>query len=368
MRPLRILLVHPGASMSTADVWSGLRAGLAGRGHQVLDYALDERIQVAGGYLHWLWKRSGKRTDLKPRDGQVLYRAGEELITRALRVEPDVVLVVSAMYLHPDVLVLLRRAGLRVAVLLTESPYDDEKQARILPWVDVAWTNERVSASTLGVHYLPHAWNAAVHQAVAAVDPHVPAHDVVFVGTGFQERIDLLASVDWTGIDLALYGSWDLLGSRNHLRAYIRGSYVDNRVTAQLYRRAKIGLNLYRTSKGFGRDAARVTAAASLNPRAYELAATGCFTISDFRPEVAEKFGTRVPTFTAADELRPLLDRWLSDDHGRQVIQADLPACVASDTWDARAAQVERDLIDAGIVARHEPHTETGAARRAVGR
>lgn len=356
---MKILCVHPGASMSTHDVWLGLTDGLKTLGHEVLDYALDGRIEAAGGYLNYVYRKAKRKE--RPEQAAILYKAGEELVARALRAEPDVVLIVSAMFLHPDIVVLLKRAGLKVAILFTESPYDDERQARLVPFCDVAWTNERTSARLLGVEYLPHAWHPSIHQR-AEVDDSTPAHDVVFVGTGFQERCDLLRAVDWTGIDLGLYGSWDLLGSRNPLRASIRGGYIDNAETAKLYQRAKIGLNLYRQSKGFGKGAPRIEYAASLNPRAYELAALGCFTISDDRPEVAEVFGDLVPTFETPQHLEALMRTWLADDAGRARVAAALPGAVALDTWTARAATVINHLVSAGIGARDELQASQGDA------
>lgn len=365
---MRILLVHPGASIATADVWRGISHALKARGHEVYDYALDERIQVAGQWFDFINRKQKKRGApvMRASSADVLYKAGEELVARTLRILPDVVLVVSAMYLHPDVLVLLRRCGAPVAVLFTESPYDDDKQSRLTQTIDlgqplmrVAWTNERQSVAALAspvvpVKYLPHAFDPETHRAIDVVSS-APAHDVVFVGTMFDERIELLSAVDWTGIDLGLYGSFDLMGSRHKLRPYIRGGYQDNASsTVDLYRRAKIGLNLYRTSKGFGKDTDKIAAdsAESMNPRAYELAATGCFTISDARAEVSEKFGALVPTFRTPSELRALLDRWLADDAGRARVRAQLPSCVAHDTWAVRAAQIEVDLAAVGIRSR----------------
>jgi glycosyltransferase involved in cell wall biosynthesis len=349
---MKIVVVHPGASMSTSDVWSGLTAALRDRGHDLYDYALDARIERSGAWLNYCWAKGGKKLD-KPGPPDILYHAGEELVARTLRVMPDVVLVVSGMYLHPDALVLLKRAGIKTAVLFTESPYDDERQVRLLPHVDIAWTNERLSAVGK-MRYLPHAFNREVHQANVAVPYGVKHHGVLFIGTCFQERIDLLSKVDWDGIDLALYGNWaDHLGSRHRLRKYIRGEYVDNTVAAALYRKADIGLNLYRTSKGFGKDAPRITRAESLNPRAYELAATGCFTVSNHRAEVAEVFGDLVPMFERPEELRPLLEKWLKDDRGRARAREALPNAVAGHTWHDRAAQLESDLQGAGIGASH---------------
>jgi spore maturation protein CgeB len=356
--PYRIVLVHPGSSVSTSDVHNGLIAGLRADGHQVWEYALDGRIESTAQWLTANWRRK-KKQGPAPTPAEILKFAGEPLVARALAIMPDVVIVVSAMYLHPDILVLLRRAGIRVAILFTESPYDDERQARLVPWADVCWTNERTSAAAMGIRYLPHAWAPDVHQPACDEDADVPAHDVVFVGTGFQERIDLLSRMTFGALDVGIYGTWNLIGPRSHLRSYLRGGYVSNAKAAALYRRAKIGLNLYRQSMGFGKDAPRITHAESLNPRAYELAATGCFTISDARAEVAEVFGDLVPTFETPDQASELLQQWAHDDRGRAAVAAQLPSAVATATWHTRAQHVIRDLAAVGIVARGSPQQQT---------
>ena len=172
----------------------------------------------------------------------------------------------------------------------------------------------------------------------------MPAHDIVFVGTYFQERIEILSAVDWAGIDLGLYGECSPIPSRSKLRQYIAGGVTDNATTAALYRRAKIGLNLHRQSKGFGRAAPRITHAESLNPRAYELAASGCFQISDYRPEVEEKFRTSVPWFVDGPDLERLIRAWLSAPTLRQDCADEACQLIQGETFAARARQLVADL------------------------
>ncbi len=339
---MRLLVVHPGASWSTADVYDGFTAALRRQGHTVIAYALNVRIGRAASWLDYNYRRA-RRVDPsipRPTPADVLYQAGVDLIEKALRFLPDYVLVVSGMFLHPDTLILLRRAGLRIGLMLTESPYDDDRQAKILPLVDLAWTNERTSVPYLrqanpNVHYLPHAYAPDRHRPDLPVDESVPAHDVVFVGTGFPERVALLSAVDFTGIDLGLYGAWQMLPSRHRLRQYVRGGVVTNASAVRLYRRAKIGLNLYRES---------ARQAESLNPRAVELAACGVFQISQYRAEVEEVFGGLVPTFRTPEELSSLLHWFLREDTARKEIARMLPARVAGRTFDAMAARVVADL------------------------
>jgi spore maturation protein CgeB len=346
---VRVLLVGAGASYSIKDVESGYYHALQAAGVDLKVYALDRRIVIAQRWLMGLWRERGKPPDAPPTWPDAIYRAGIEALEMALRFDVDWVLAISGMYLHPDVLVMMRRAGLRAAVILTESPYDDEQQARVAALADVCWTTERSSVPFLreanpATFYLRHAYDPERHTPRGEAQADVPSHDVVFVGTGFQERIDLLSGVDWRGIDLGLYGEWNLLSSRHRLRQYLRGGTLDNARTAALYRQAKIGLNLYRTSKGYGRTAERIEHAESMNPRAYELAACGVFQISNYRAEVMETFDWSVPTFGTALELQRRIRYFFARPHERLHKAQSSRQRIEPHTFAARAAELLADF------------------------
>jgi len=349
---VRVLVVHPGASWSTADVDAGLRWGLQHHGVEVIEYRLDSRIDHSQRWLYRAWRRSKARHGTqRPTTADVFYHAGVGAIERALRHQVDAVIVVSAMFMHPDVIIMLKRAGVRVVALFTESPYDLPKELQIARLVDGCWTIERSSvpafeAVNRNVGYLRHAWLPGRHTAEPdATDPSVPAHDVVFVGSAFRERVDFFNAIDWTGIDLGLYGNWTALSSRHRLRHFVRPpSPVPNALTAALYRRAKVTINLYRTSQGFGKDAPSIEHAESLNPRAYELAACGAVSVSSYRAEVPEVFGALVPTITTPAEAEATIRALLEDDDQRTRIAKQLPSIVARHSWADRARQVIGDL------------------------
>lgn len=355
-RPLRIVCVHPGAVTSTADVCAGLMSALVARTDVcVAEYALGGRISWAGQFLALMYRRAKKA------DPEVVFPSPDDVIKRAIRDLPDAawkhcadwILIVSGMFVHPDAIACLRWFNkVKLGLLLTESPYEDDRQRHVIGLSHLAWTNER--SSLLGLRqvqphteYLPHAVIPALHRP-GPVDPKTPRHDVVFVGTPFPERVEWLSAVDWTGIDLGLYGEWGRLPSRHRLRRFVKKGPVPNRYAVELYRAAKIGLNLHRQSMGWEKESPRLTTAESLNPRAYELAACGCFAISDDRPETHEVFGDLVPTFHDPRDLGPLIRRWLADDAGRAALAAQLPACVAAHTWDARVATMLEQMAAIG--------------------
>jgi spore maturation protein CgeB len=344
---MRLLVVHPGSLWATHDVYTGLSAGLQAGGHEVIDYALDGRIAASRVWLQYLWRKqvraNGPLAGTRPSEADAIYHAGQEVVARALRYDVDRVLVVCGAYFHPDCAELLRRAGVPTAVVFTESPYDDPEQATLAPRFDVCFTNERTSVDRLreanpNTHYLPAAYDPATHgnDWWDTDGPHVPAHDVVFVGSGFDSRTALLSAVDWDGLDLGLYGAWDDLAPNHPLRPHVRGGVVDNARAGALYRKAKIALNLYRSSGG--------VPAESLNPRAYELAADGVFTLSHARAEQTEKFGALVPTFATAGELEALVRRGLPDAHPRRDAAEGLPRRVRQDTYHHRAAELVAHL------------------------
>lgn len=353
-RPIRILLVHPGASWSTCDVYDGLLHGLRTHGAIVEQYRLDTRIpwSVHALRTYWELRKEGEPDLPEPNNHDFMYHAGVGALEMAMRLNADVVLIVSGMLLHPDVVGMMKRAGLRVVCLFTESPYDELKELRYAELLDGGWTNERTSVKHFrlvnpNIGYLPHAWHPLKHYVSSRMNPDLPSHDVVFVGSGFPERIAFFNAIDWTGIDLGLYGNWDPeLGLNEQAQACVRSEPISNETASALYRRAKIGLNLYRLYKGSiaTRDVEKVTGAESLSPRAYELAACGAFHLSEHRAEVAEKFGALVPTFSNATEAEALMRAWLPKDAERARIAQQLPYAVAQDSWVDRAAVVLTDL------------------------
>jgi hypothetical protein len=302
----RLLVVHPGASWSTHDVFMGLTAGLRALGHTVYVYGLDGRIERAVSWLRHCYdqERMAGREVVEPNSGDYLMHAAGSIFERAAIYRAHAILFISGMYIPTPILAGLQHFNIPTGLILTESPYDDEHELRWASFAHMVWTNERTSVAGLRrinphAHYLPAAYDPFRHQPDPQLeDENYPAHDVIFVGTGFPERIDLLSAVDWTGIDLGLYGNWDAVieaGASHPLYAHVKAGVVENYQAAALYRRAKIGLNLYRTSKGFNAAAGHIAHAESLNPRAYELAAVGCFQIATWRDEAADVFTLRPP-------------------------------------------------------------------------
>ncbi len=301
---MRVHVVHPGVNWSLSDVYDGVCYGLRANGVELVPMLDADRIIVVNGNLH----------------------------------EPETIRQ--------------WRSICPVFVLCTESPYDFDQEVERIRAADGGWTHERLSVAPLSaanqhVSYLPHAWHPERHRP-SEPDPRVRAHDVVFVGTGFSERVEWFNRIDWTGIDLGLYGLWDGMGLSDDLERHVVQYVTPNDQTIALYRRAKMGLNLYRRKGGLKGGPRLEMRAESLNPRAYELAACGVFHLSTAREEVFETFGDMVPLISGTREMakadEAIIRDWLNSPGVRASVSARLPNCVAGDSWVVRALQILQDI------------------------
>ncbi len=339
---MKVLFVWPICTFSVWDVARGYRAAFArALGEEnVRDYKLNHRTEY-------------HRRALAPTMGQVpdvtilAKQASEGVLAEALYFNADVVFIVSGLNFHPIGSWLLHRVGIHASVVLTESPYDDVNQADFVsahPTMTV-FTNERSSARNRGWNYLPHAYDPDVHKPS---EPDMNSEcDVLMVGTGWEERQALLEAVDWTGIDVRLYGVWPTVTDKSPIHKFIWPVCVDNTQVPAMYSGAKIGINLHRSADG----------AESLNPRLYEGAACGMFQLSDWRPELDEVFDGSIPTFTSAERLEAQIRYYLTHDPERRALAAAAREAASACTFDQRAAGVlaaiQRDL-DRNAAARME--------------
>ena len=318
-------MVHASADFSTADVGHGYLRALRRQGHDVEEFRTTNRIKFfALGLM--------QSPDPKLADDQLLVSrlACEGIVVEALRHRAELVVVTAGGGIHPDGLELLNRAGFPIAVVFTESPYEDEHQLTYARHCGHVFCNDAVSARRYGWTWLPPAYDAEVHQPYP-FDPK-EACDVLIIGSGWPERQELLEQINWRGIDLRIRGYWPGIRSRSKLRSRYEAVIIENREAARMYSSAKICLNFHRFDPR----------AETLNPRAYELAACGAFQISDWRPGLVEVFGESVPSYHQPAELERLIRHYLRDEGARRMMAEHQRRQVleGGHTFDDRAARL----------------------------
>jgi spore maturation protein CgeB len=338
---MRILLIHPAHGFATADVYTGVLAGLRANGVEVVEYRLDVWLDTAHIMVEAV-KTARQNMPLLPLPDE--YAIGiQAAVGYAIWKECTHVLVITGQHVHMSLPLTLRKAGIKTALLCTESPYLTIKRERHdAQLYDVVFTHERRAIPLFqhkNVHYLPHAYNAEVHQP--AGDAHTS--DVFFVGTGFDERQALFGAVDWTGIDFRCLGAlWHGHAEAGHLLIDL----LPNTEAAKWYRGAKVNLNHHRTTADWS-DASQITVGAdSLGPRAYEIAACKGFQLcDDSRAEWFEVFADAYPVETSyqagdPESLERAIRYWLKYEGRRERVAALQHAAVQGHTWQHRAREL----------------------------
>jgi len=362
----RILLVSPGHRWSTYDVYIGLARGFEAVGVEVVPYSIEDRLPRVRDWIAW-----SEGEEASNDDERVIYLSSEESLSKALGYNVDAVVVVSGLLYDPRFYVMLGRARVPVFLFGTESPYNDAFYHRCVPMLAAASTNEAQSVaswreavqqrgSDTRVMHLPLGYDPATHHPGAGDELDVSPHDVVFVGNMYPTRATMLEAVDWAGVDLGLYGVFEMVADNPDwpLWPHVWGAtpadpsaVIDNRMTATLYARSKIVLNLFRREtigKGWYdvQYLSEREAGESINPRMIEAAAMGAFMISEWRPEVERVFGELVPTFRTAAELEALVRHFLAHDEERAALAAQLPGAVAGYSYQERARTIAETLAD----------------------
>jgi spore maturation protein CgeB len=258
------------------------------------------------------------------------------------------VLCVSAFFVPPFVLEVMRARGMKIVMLFTESPYQDEMQLKMAEYAHLSLVNDPVNIEkyrAIGpAEYMPHSYRPSVHYPPAPGDPLV--HDLAFVGTGFPSRMRFFEAMDLEGLDVKFAGPWMNLPEDSPLRDWTQTKHldgcVDNTETAAIYRRSRTGINLYR-EEGEGTWDGRAWA---IGPREVEMAATQLFFLRDPRPEGDELF-PMLPTFDGPGDASEKIRWWLRHDSVREKAAMQAREAVADRTFEAGARRLLR-MLDPG--------------------
>jgi spore maturation protein CgeB len=343
---VRILVAEPGPGYSVQDVHAGWVEALRNAGQKVFEFNLSDRLLFYSNAL--LETDQPGRFKRAFGTDEAIDLAVNGLYAAILKICPDVLIVVSAFFVPPALLNRAREVGVKVDLIHTESPYEDERQLALAPHASLNILNDPTNLerfrTVAPTEYFCHAYRPTVHHPGNPVP--VLACDLGFVGTGFPSRVEFFEAMDLDGLDVVLAGNWKLLGGDSDgspLAQYVVHGLedcLDNQQTADLYRSAKVGINLYRR-EARENDTAEGWAC---GPREIEMAACGLPFVRDPRPESDELFGSILPTFSTPDEAAEQV-RWLLAHEGiRQTAAEKARAAIQDRTFQAHAARLLRLL------------------------
>lgn len=334
---MRALIIEPGPNFSVQDVHVGWTRALMDLGITTVSLNLSDRLDF---YSQVAIEKNGEwKQALSGEAAVTIASKGVESVLYEFW--PDVVIVTSCFFVPVPVLDLMRARGHKVVLLLTESPYEDDSQIQRAAHADVCLINDPTNIDKFRevcphTYYTPHSYDPDTHWPRPA-KPELKS-DVVFVGTGFESRINYLEQVDWSGIDLFLGGNWQRLTEHSQLRPFVAhpiAHCLDNTDAVDAYCSSKTSFNLYRTESE--RD--DLSDGWACGPREIELAATGTWFARQARPESDVLF-PMLPTFDTPEELGTIL-RWALDhDTEREAAAAQARAAIADRTFKNSASQL----------------------------
>lgn len=346
---MRWLLIHPGPSWSVADVFNGWSEALTGLGETVEEYPLDAALRFFNNALAETGevRPCGCREVRKYLDrDQAARLAIDPILAAANRFWPDVILCVSAFFMQPWLLEILRDRGHKIIVIFTESPYQDDYQLKVAEYADLTLLNDPVNIDAyrkIGpAEYMPQAYRERVHYPPPF--GAVPEYDLAFVGTGFPSRVRFFDRMDLAGLNVRLGGLWMDLPEDSPLRDWTAitddtGDCVDNHEVAGIYRRARTGINFYRREAEDG----HAGEGWAIGPREVEMAACQLFFARDPRPESDELF-PMLPSFTSPEEAADII-RWALRHPGvRAELATKARAAIADRTFTEHAKKLLRLL------------------------
>lgn len=336
---MRFLVAEPGPHFSVQDVAAGWIEALVAAGQDVHRFNLGDRLT----FYNTVVMPTGDGLFVPPLSPeQATETAVNGLYASLMRTRPHVLLLVSGFFIPPELPRIARAAGVRVVFVATESPYEDGRQTALAEQCDLTILNDPTNLARFpgGTQYFPHAYRPSVHRPGAA-KPDLEC-DLGFVGTAYPSRIAFLESMDLAGLDVLLAGNWQALDEDSPLRKYLAHDdtdCLDNESTVDVYRSARVGLNLYRREAETDAQAAGW----AMGPREVEMAAAGLFFLRDPRPEGDEVLSA-LPTFTDPAEASEQLRWWLARPGARAGAVAKARAAIEDRTFDQHACRLLRLL------------------------
>jgi hypothetical protein len=331
----------PAPAFSVADVAAGWVEALRAGGQHVIEFNHGDRLSFYASALRQVSENEFVRF-LTAEQAHELAVNG--LYAALYKSRPDVLLVVSGFFIPPELLDRVRRTGTRVVLIHTEQPYEQDRQLALAPFADLNLVDDMVGIENFQAigptAYLPKAYRPSIHKPGPAVE--ALRSDLAFVGTGYQSRIDFFEAMDLDGLDVLLAGNWQQLAEDSPLAPFVAHDpeeCLDNEKTADVYRSAKVGLNLYRRES----QRPELSQGWSMGPRELEMAAIGLPFARDPRGE-GDELLPMLPTFTSPAEAGDIVRWFLAHDDEREKAGALAREAIAHRTFDSHAAVLLRLL------------------------
>jgi len=278
------------------------------------------------------------------------------LMREANRFRPDLLVVNQGSAVTPDTIKKIRQETGAVTINWW-SDYPAEFEAGLNTAASGAWDRFFVSgtdaeerhhrAGIAGTTWLPFACDPCIQAPSGPCEeestPPEPTPGIVFVGSAYPERRDLLAVL--ADLDLGIWGpGWNRYADDPVIGARILGGPLRPDRWVPLFQKAEIVLNL---SYGFGKP--EEVYGTMANVRVFEIAACGACQVVDGKKDILDLFTDQVhlASFQSAAELREVVISLLGDrDRRLRIGRAGREAVLAHHTWEHRVRFLAGQVLE----------------------
>ncbi|MDF2927523.1 MAG: spore maturation protein cgeB [Paenibacillaceae bacterium] len=329
-----------------------------GRSSAIINHAPPQVANIWD--LRVLFIMSGKGVPYSPID-QAVYEALRETVKECYvtqpngpilelvdRLMPNLVLVLEGMELPTGIVDLIRERGIHTAIWFTDDPYYVDVTEVLAPHYDDVFTLELncvefyKACGCQRVHYLPLGANPAVFRPQPVGEPY--RKDVSFIGSAYWNRVAFvneLAPVLMESNSMVSGWWWERLPHLKRLAGRIQpGIWLTPEETAKFYYGSRIVLNLHRSHDDDSYNCnKRKIEAFSVNPRTFEIAASGAFQMTDERSDLLNFYtpGEEVITYHSPSDCMEKIRHYLThEDERREIAFRSLRRTLAEHTYHKR--------------------------------
>lgn len=251
----------------------------------------------------------------------------------------DLFFAVHGAHVPQQVIKEYRDQGAMTGVYLLDEPYEVDRTVQWARHYNYIFTVDRI---TLPVHqkytnaaFLPLGFS----DAIFGVEGPKIQSEILVLGSAYKAREMYLAAlrdnfgsqVTWVGPG---WKSFSAAGVHHE-------NYVNPADCAQLYRGAKLVINIHRDStwSHFGELNKSDLTATHLNPRFWEGSACGSLQLVSYRSDL-EVYAPDAASFDTKDVFLELIEKYLYDDERREHKARAVTKAIESHTYQNRAVQI----------------------------
>lgn len=249
----------------------------------------------------------------------------------AARDRPDLVIVLDGMEMPLEQVNELRANGIVTAIWLTDDPYYTDITTHVVRHYDYVFTLERNSAdyySSIGcvnVNYLPFGMFPGHYMPRSHSKGKL--HEVCFIGSAYWNRVHFFTPIlsALMAYDTRISGIWweRVPGYEQYAHKISMGSWMNPEETADMYNQHKIVINMHRAHDDLTVNSNTVQiAAASPNPRTFEIMGCAALQLTDVRSDLASFYtpGVEIETYHSPEEMMQKIDYYLKHEEERREI------------------------------------------------